>query len=100
MGDIVRRGNTWYVRYKDAGGVRRMRASHQPSRELARRYLVEIEARVARGLVGIAEPAAPAPTIVALSERFLAEYSRPRIKDFGPGPEKTPAAPFVACFPR
>ncbi len=83
MGDIVRRGTTWYVRYKDVDGVRRMRASHQPNRELARRYLLEVEARIARNLVGIPEPAPAAPvvTIKDLTERFLTEYSRPRIKD-------------------
>ena len=81
MGDIVRRGTAWYVRYKDVDGVRRMRASHQPSKELARRFLLEIEARIARGQVGIAEPAPLAPTIAELVERFLTEYSRPKIKD-------------------
>lgn len=81
MGDIVRRGTTWYVRYKDADGTRRMRKSHQPTRELARRYLLEIEGRVARGIVGIPEPAPAAPPLSALVERFLREYSRPRIKD-------------------
>jgi integrase len=86
MGDIVRRVKNgkfigWSVRYKDSDGQRRIRASHQPTRELARRYLVEIEARIARGLVGIPEQASPPPTVVALTERFLAEYSRPRIKD-------------------
>lgn len=86
MGDIVRlvrRGRFigWYVRYKDANGRRRMRASHQPSKELARRYLLEIEGRVARGLLGIPEPEAQAPTFAELCERFLGEYRRPRIKD-------------------
>ncbi len=81
MGDIVRRGTSFYVRYKDVDGTRRMRASHQPTRELARRYLLEVEGRVARGVIGIPEPAAPAPTLASLVERFLREYSRPRIKD-------------------
>ncbi len=81
MGDIFKRPTGWYVRYVDADGRRKARASHQPTRELARRYLVEIEARIARGKVGIPEPAAPAPTIAELCERFLCEYSRPRIKD-------------------
>jgi len=83
MGDIVRRGTAWYVRYKDADGVRRMRASHQPSKQLARRYLLEVEGRVARGVVGIPAPAPPALTVAALGERFLAEYRRPQIKDPG-----------------
>jgi integrase len=86
MGDIVRRmrGDRfvgWYIRYKDAQGVRRQRASHQPTKEQARRFLLEVEGRVARGLVGIPEPAPPAPTVAALAERFLSEYSRPKIKD-------------------
>ena len=81
MGDIVRRGTTWYVRYKDSDGTRRMRKSHQPTRELARRYLLEIEGRVARGNIGIPEPAPAAPVLSVLVERFLGEYSRPRIKD-------------------
>lgn len=86
MGDVVRtvrRGRFigWYVRYKDADGRRKQRASHQPTQALARRFLVEIEARVARGQLGIPEPAPPAPTLQTLIEQFLRDYSRPRIKD-------------------
>lgn len=86
MGEIIRVTKAghflgWYVRYMDADGKRKKRASHQPSKELARQFLVEIEARVARGLVGIPEPPAAAPTVRELMERFLAEYNRPRIKD-------------------
>jgi site-specific recombinase XerD len=86
MGDIVRvvrkgRFIGWYVRYKDTDGRRRMRASHQPTLQLARRYLLEIEGRVARGLIGIPEPTPPPPTVEALVERFLVEYRRPKIKD-------------------
>jgi len=89
VGDIVRvvrkgRFIGWYVRYKDVDGRRRMRASHQPSKELARRYLLEVESRVARGILGIPEPAPPAPpapTVAELVVRFLSEYRRPRIKD-------------------
>ena len=81
MGDIFKRPGGWYVRYVDVDGRRKARASHQPTRELARRYLVEIEARIARGKLGIPEPAAPSPTVAELCERFLNEYSRPRIKN-------------------
>jgi integrase len=88
MGDIVRYTRQgkfigWYVRYRDVDGRRKQRASHQPSKELARRYLLEIEGRIARGQVGIPEPA-PAPEVVLVAdlvERFLTEYSRPKIKD-------------------
>jgi integrase len=71
----------WYVRWKDVDGRRKMRASHQPTRAAARRLLIEIEARVMRGQVGIPEPAPLSPTVGELCERFLREYSRPRIKD-------------------
>jgi integrase len=81
MGDIFKRPGGWYVRYIDVDGRRKCRASHQPTRELARRYLIEVEARIARGKLGIPPAAAPAPTVAALCERFLREYSRPRIKD-------------------
>lgn len=86
MGDIVRvvRGGRfigWYVRYLDKDGRRKQRASHQPTRDLARRFLLEIEGRVARGLVGMPEPPPPSPTVTELVQRFLSEYSRPRIKD-------------------
>ena len=86
MGDIVRvvRGGRfigYYVRYKDVDGRRKMRASHQPSLQLARRYLLEVEGRVARGLIGIPEAAQKAPLVKELIDRFLREYSRPKIKD-------------------
>ena len=86
VGDIVRRSKGgkfigWSVRFKDSDGKRKIRASHQPTRELARRFLVEIEARIARGQVGLPEPAPISPTLNELCERFLTEYDRPRIKD-------------------
>ena len=85
MGDIVRvvrKGKFlgWYVRYRDADGRRKQRASHQQSKAEARRFLLEIEARVARGLVGIPEPAV-AGTVADLCERYLREFASPRIKD-------------------
>lgn len=43
--------------------------------------LQAIEGRIARGLAGIAEPAPPTPTVAELCERFLAEYTRPKVKD-------------------
>ena len=86
MGEVirlVRRGRFlgWYIRYIDVDRRRKMRATHQPTRELARRYLLEVEGRVARSLIGIPEPSPPAPTLAELCERFLAEYERPRIKN-------------------
>lgn len=88
MGDIVRRVSRgkfigWYLRYKDVDGRRKQRASHQPTRALASRLLVEIEARVIRGLVGLPTATPPAATLRVdeLCERFLREFASPRIKD-------------------
>lgn len=92
MGDIVRKEKNgkflgWYIRYIDCDGRRKQRASHQPTKALARRLLIEIEARVARGLCGLPErvatdpPAASALSVAQLCERYVTEYARPRIKD-------------------
>jgi integrase len=89
MGDIVKKSRDgkfigWYVRFVDVDGRRKQRASHQPTKALARTLLIEIEARVARGLVGMPEPVpSPKPelTVAELCERYVTQYSRPRIKD-------------------
>ena len=84
MGEVIRRikGGKflgWYLRFYDRG-KRRVLASKQPSAAEARRMLVQIEARIARGEVGIVDKTA-APTVETLVARFLSEYRRPRIKD-------------------
>jgi integrase len=81
MGDVFKKGSGWYLRWYE-GGRRRVMASKQTSHGEARRMLQAIEGRVARGLAGIEEPATPSivPTVTALTERFLSEYSRPRLK--------------------
>jgi hypothetical protein len=87
MGDIVRvskRGKFigWYVRFKDLDGRRKQRASHQPTKAEARRFLLAIEARVARGLVGIPEPERrESMPLAELCQRFLTEFSPTKIKD-------------------
>jgi integrase len=80
MGDIVKRNGGYTLRWYE-GGRRRTFASKQSSHQQARRMLLEIEARVARGEAGIAERRQSWPTASELIERFLSEYSRPRIKD-------------------
>jgi integrase len=84
MGEVIKRTKNgkflgYYLRWYE-GGKRRQMASKQPSHAEARRMLLEIEARVARGEAGIAERQHPM-SLAELVERFLAEYSRPRIKD-------------------
>ena len=82
MGDIVKRGNGYTLRWRE-GGRRRVMASHQATHAEARRMLQAIEGRVARGLAGIDEPKELLPnlTVAELCERFLKEYTHPRIKD-------------------
>lgn len=82
MGDVRNRGSKdhpmWYCRYIDVDGKRKHRPTHQPSKALAMRYLAEVEARVARGVVGIPETSTAAQTtadltLSVLTERFLSE---------------------------
>jgi len=73
MGTVFNRGTkdkpNWYVGFRE-NGEWTYRASHQPTKALAKRFVQEIEARVARGLVGIEEPAS-APLCGPLIEQFL-----------------------------
>ena len=59
MGSLVNRGNRakpkWFVKYRDSDGRWKMRLSKQPTKEQARKYLAQVEARVAAGKIGIAE---------------------------------------------
>jgi integrase len=86
MGDVKNRGSKdcpkWYCRYKDIDGKRKHRPTHQPTKALAMRFVVEVEARIARGLVGIPEPTTPerqgmALTLAGLAERFIREANPP-----------------------
>lgn len=89
MGFALNRGTKdrprWYVKYRDTDGQWKQKASHQPTKALALRFVAEIEARVARGQAGIIKPAAASPikvyTVGDLCARFLAEYSRPRLRN-------------------
>lgn len=88
MGEVIRKTKNgkfvgWYLRYVDADGRRKQRASKQPSHAEARRMLVEIEARIARGMVGIEERPRQTVTVEGLIERFVAEYGDPKLKDVG-----------------
>lgn len=86
LGEVIRRTKGerfigYYLRFYEHGRRRQM-ASHQPSAADARRMLKEIEARIARGQAGIPERTRLTyPTVSALIERFLTDYSRPKIKD-------------------
>lgn len=67
-------------------GKRKQRASKQPSFVEAKRLLIEIEARIARGMVGIEERRQTQTltltlTLGELFDRFLIEYQAPTIKN-------------------
>lgn len=87
MGDIIRKKKGgkdlgWYIRWVDSDGKRKQRASRQPTYALAKRMLLEIEARVARGQAGLVErEETPKLTVAELCDRWLAEFASPRIKD-------------------
>jgi integrase len=86
VGDIIRKRKDgkelgWYIRWTE-NGRRIQRASHQTSHAMAKRMLLEIEARVARGQAGLVEPdLRPQLTVSELCARFCAEVASPRIKD-------------------
>ena len=86
MGDVHNRGTKdrpqWYCRYVDLDGKRKHRPTHQPSKALAMRFVAEVEARIARGLVGIPDVTEPerqakALTLQGLAERYCAEANPP-----------------------
>jgi hypothetical protein len=58
MGTVFNRGTrtkpNWYVGYQEHGEWK-YRPSRQPTKEQAKRYVAEVEARIARGAVGIEE---------------------------------------------
>ncbi len=86
MGEVIRvvrngRFIGWYLRFYDEKGTRRQRASKQPTQAEARKLLLQIEARIARGETAFAKPPPKAQPVRELIERFLIEYSRPNIKN-------------------
>jgi integrase len=87
MGEVIKKTKGgrfvgWYLRFVDADGKRKQRASGQPTFGEAKRMLAEIEARIARGKLGVPErDEVPTLTIAELAERYLAEYDSPKIRD-------------------
>jgi integrase len=85
VGEIIRRTKDgkflgFYLRFYE-GGRRRILASKQASHAEARRMLIEIEARVARGEAGIPERPTERITVAELIERFLSENGNSKLKD-------------------
>lgn len=59
MGSVIKRGTRdkpkYYVKYRDIDGRWKMRLSKQPTKETASKYLAQVEARVAKGKIGVEE---------------------------------------------
>lgn len=90
MGDVVRRGQKLYIRFKDVDGHRKMRlAPGATTKAEAKAQLARAESRVAQGLPGIMErppvvettPPADVLTVEQLGAKFLAGYHSPKVKD-------------------
>ena len=85
MGQLIRKVSAkgrfvgWYVRWVDADGKRRARATKATSAAEARRILVELEAQAGRRKLGIPDRPQPIKGI-DLIERWLEEY-QPRTRD-------------------
>lgn len=83
MGEVIKRQKDgkfigWYIRYYDSDGKRCIKASKQPTYNEARRMLLQIEAQIARGENGVAEPRSKI-TVDELCRRFL-DVPHPRAK--------------------
>ena len=70
----------------DLDGKQKVRHTHQPTKELARRFLAEVKAKVARGLAGIPvvtkeNAEQRGVTVSELCKEFGEKYERPCIKD-------------------
>lgn len=85
MGELIRKVSAsgrfvgWYIRWVDADGKRRARATKATSAVEARRILIELEAQAGRRKLGIPDRPQPIKGI-DLIERWLEEY-QPRTRD-------------------
>ena len=60
MASVYKRGTkdrpNYYVRFKDIDGKWKGKPTGQPTKKLAEHYAAEVEARIARGIIGIPQP--------------------------------------------
>jgi integrase len=80
MGEVIKTKSGYYIRYYDAEGKRRMRASRKSSHAEARKLLLQIEADIAYGRTSPELQIDDKLTVSELCARFLAT-SHPRVKD-------------------
>ncbi len=81
MGSVINRGSrskpNWYIKFKDVDGRWKARPSKQPTKEQAKAYLREVEAR---GALGIPELQA-SPLCQPLMEEWLASLTNRNAQD-------------------
>lgn len=87
MASVYKRGTkdrpNYYVRFKDIDGKWKGKPTGQPTKKLAEHYAAEVEARIARGIIGIPQPEEvqkAALTVGQLIERFQAECVGPKVR--------------------
>ena len=90
MASVYNRGTKhkplWWIKYRDLDGKWKAAPSRQATKLAAVRYANQVTARIAAGNVGIPEHkpedvARQRLTVRELTDRFLADYSSPRVKD-------------------
>jgi len=90
MGSVINRGTKerplWYCKYRDLDGKWKQKATHQPTKAAALRFVAEIEGRIARGQIGMPgisdkEQRQKAITVAELAVLFLSEYDRPTLRN-------------------
>lgn len=84
MGSVYNRGTrakpNWYGRYKALDGAWKTVPTKQPTKTLAKRYVDQIESRLADGKVGIEEPSEE-PLIAKLMNQWLDGLSNRNAQD-------------------
>lgn len=74
MASVFNRGTRdrpkWFARWKDVTGVWRSKLTHQPTRALAAKVALELQAQAERQRLGIERPAVDVPLVGALMERW------------------------------
>lgn len=85
MGSVFDRGSksepNWYIKFRDLDGTWRMMPSGQPTKAQARQMLVQVEARIAQGKVGIEAPKKEPPSREIMREWAASLTNRNAVDD-------------------
>jgi integrase len=90
MGSVFNRGTrhkpNWYIKFRDLDGAWKMVPSKKPTKAQAETYLKVVESNISDGKAGVRqlsseEVSQQRLTVKELGERFLKDYTSPRLKD-------------------